>query len=72
MFANLGELMEGAPQFDYMRLISPKKQERPAALHESAPGLTPGVSFFDSRLDPGVRAAQACPSPRRVDLRGWR
>ena len=25
MFAKLGELMEGAPQGDYMRLISPKK-----------------------------------------------
>jgi len=25
MFAKLGELMEGAPQFDYMRLVSPKK-----------------------------------------------
>ena len=25
MFARLGELMEGAPQFDYMRLVSPKK-----------------------------------------------
>ena len=25
MFAKLGELMEGAPQADYMRLISPKK-----------------------------------------------
>jgi quinol monooxygenase YgiN len=25
MFARLGELMEGAPQADYMRLISPKK-----------------------------------------------
>jgi quinol monooxygenase YgiN len=24
MFAKLGELMEGAPQADYMRLISPK------------------------------------------------
>jgi quinol monooxygenase YgiN len=25
MFAKIGELMEGAPQFDYMRLVSPKK-----------------------------------------------
>ena len=25
MFAKLGELMEGAPQADYMQLISPKK-----------------------------------------------
>ena len=25
MFAKLGELMEGAPQFDYVRLVSPKK-----------------------------------------------
>jgi quinol monooxygenase YgiN len=25
MFAKLGELMEGVPQFDYMRLVSPKK-----------------------------------------------
>jgi len=25
MFAKLGELMEGAPEADYMRLISPKK-----------------------------------------------
>ena len=25
MFAKRGELMEGAPQFDYMRLVSPKK-----------------------------------------------
>jgi len=25
MFAKLGELMEGAPQADYMRLVSPKK-----------------------------------------------
>ena len=25
MFAKLGELMEGAPQFDCMRLVSPKK-----------------------------------------------
>jgi len=32
-FAKLGELMEGAPQADYMRLISPKKWERPDALN---------------------------------------
>jgi galactokinase len=25
MFAKVGELMEGAPQADYMQLISPKK-----------------------------------------------
>jgi len=25
MFAKLGELMEGSPQADYMRLVSPKK-----------------------------------------------
>ena len=25
MFAKLGELMEGAPQADYMQLVSPKK-----------------------------------------------
>jgi hypothetical protein len=29
----LGELMDGAPQADYMRLIGPKKSERPDALN---------------------------------------
>ena len=33
MFAKLGELMDGAPQADYMQLISAKKQERFDALN---------------------------------------
>ena len=45
----LSSLTEGAPQGDSMRLISLKKQGRPALL-ESAPGSTPGGCFF--RLPP--------------------
>ena len=33
MFAKLGDLMEGAPQADYMQLISSKKQQRLDALN---------------------------------------
>ena len=51
--------MEGAPQSDSMRLISLKKQDRPALL-ESAPGSSRGAVFLGCRPNPGVKALQAC------------
>jgi len=57
MFAKLGELMEGRTPVRLHAAGQSEEVERPAALHESAPGFTPGISFFDSRLDLGVRAA---------------
>jgi hypothetical protein len=64
MFAKLGELMEGAPPFDYVRLVSPKKYERREFLFSVA------ASIWESGRRRPVQAGRTLDSRARLTGQG--